>query len=259
MKIPKKKIVQVDLGRIDISSEVDRFEIDAELIVELATSISEVGLLQAILLRPMGDRYDLVAGHRRYLAVCSLDMTHIDAVISTMSEEEASIIRATENLNRVNLTPFEEAVVFGNLVEKYAMNHEQIGKKFGYKPGTVRRRMDLLKMAPVVQQAVHKGQINISVAEELWPIDNEEDLNYYLRFAIESGCTRDTARGWCNDWRLSQRRNKENSGEGGGERGVNEPRPIFIACDLCQGPIELGKEVMLRMCGTCNATIKQNM
>lgn len=259
MKVPKKKIREINLELIDISAEVDRFEIDPEKIVELAGSISEVGLLQPILLRPMLDRYELVAGHRRYLAVQRLEAVKIEAIVTEMSDEEASIIRATENLSRENLSPFEEAVVFGNLIEKYGMDYEGIGKRFGYKPGTVRRRMDLLKMAAVVQQAVHKGEINMSVAEELWPINNEEDLNYYLRFAIESGCTRATARGWCNDWKSSQRRNRDTGEEVPRDPGVNEPRPIYIGCDLCSGPMELGKEINLRVCVACNATIKANM
>jgi len=259
MKSPKRKILEVPVELIDVSDEVDRISIDVEKISELAQSISEVGLLQPVLLRAVGERYEMIAGHRRWLAFKRLKLSVIDAVVRKMSDEEAAIVRATENLSRENLSPLEEAVIFENLTCKFGMGFEDIGKKFGYKPGTVRRRMDLLKMPEVLREAVHNKQIGVTVAEELWPIANEGDLNYYLMFAIESGCTATTARGWCKDWRDQKRREKDIDERGGGVVGVNEPRPVYLPCDLCSGPTVLGSEIVMRICPGCHATIKANM
>lgn len=259
MKRAKSKIVAVPVNLIDVSDEVDRMEVDEEKVVELAASIGEVGLLQAILVRPVGERFEIVAGRRRWMACKSLEISFMDAVVREMSDAEAAIVRATENLARENLTPLEEARIFGNLVAKYGMGQDEIGKKFGFRAGTVRRRMDILKMPPVLQEAVHSRKINVSVAEELWPISDEGDLNYYLMFALESGCTRDTARKWCKDWKDSKRRDRSAGEEGVQVFAANEPRPVYVACDLCVGPMEVGKETLLRLCGDCYKTIKQNM
>jgi len=233
--------------------------IDMEKIGELAGSISEVGLLQPILLRAVGERYELVAGHRRWLACKQLKLPAIDAVVRKMSDQDAAIIRATENLSRENLSPLEEALIFKHLTVAYDMGFDDIGKQFGYKPGTVRRRMDLLKMPEPLRDAVHNGRIGVSVAEELWPIADEGDLNYYLMFAVESGCTAATARGWCKDWRDQKRREKDVVDKGGGLVGPHEPRPVYLPCDLCSGPTVLGSEVVMRVCPECHATIKANM
>jgi len=72
-----------------------------------------------------------------------------------MTDQEAAIIRASENLARENLTPLEESVIFSNLYTLYKMTVEQIAQKFGYKAGTIKRRMDLMKMPPILQTAVH--------------------------------------------------------------------------------------------------------
>lgn len=255
----KKRLIETDMGKIDISTEVDRMDIDDDKIRELSESIREVGLLQAVLLRPVDDRYEIVAGRRRFLACKKLDLSVIDSVIVEMDDKNAAIIRATENLSRENLTPLEEAQIFGNLLNKYEMDYDTIGIKFGYKPGTIRRRMDLLKMPDALRLAVHQGHINVSVAEELWPINDEGDLNYYLSFAIENGCTKATARGWLKDWRSSKRRDKADGVEGGGNVAVNEPRPVYVPCDLCTGPVIIGEETVLRCCDACHKTIKANM
>lgn len=255
----KRKIAEVALGKIDEPAVIDRMEIDPDGIIELAGNISEVGLLQPILLRPMKDRYEIVAGHRRFLAHQRLGLTVIDAVVKEMTDQEAAIIRASENLARESLTPFEEAIIFNNLIAKHEMTLEQVATKFHYKPGTIRRRMDLIKMAAPLQQAVHKKQISVSVAEELWPISDLSDLNYYLMFAIENGCTKEVARSWCKEWRDAKRRQKSTGGEGAQAPAPNEPRPVYVSCDLCVGPMEIGKEVVMRVCPDCFKIIKQNM
>jgi len=258
-KILKRKIVEIELSKISPPPVVDRLDIDPGKIKELAASISELTLLQPILLRPIPDGFEIVAGHRRFLAHQLLGLSVIDSVVQNMTEQEAAIIRATENLAREDLTPFEESVIFSNLIEHYNMTMEQVALKFGYKPGTIRRRLDIIKMPPVLQKAVHAKQISVSVAEELWSISDEGDLNYYLKFAIESGCTKETARGWCKDWRDSKRRQEAPGGEGGRVFAPNEPRPVYVTCDLCVGPMEIGKETVLRVCPDCFAIIKQNM
>lgn len=259
MKLPKRKITEVKLSKIFPPGTVDRMEIDPDKVSQLAESISEIGLLQPILIRPVADGFEIVAGHRRFLAHKKLGLSVIDAVIKEMTDTEAAIVRATENLARENLTPLEEAVIFNNLIAAHNMPVERVAKKFGYKPGTIRRRMDLLKMPPALQEAVHKKQISVTVAEELWPIADMGSLDYYLMFAIENGCTKETARGWCKEWRDSKRREGTSGGGGGTIFAPSEPRPVYVTCDLCIGPMEIGTEEILRVCPKCLELIKANM
>lgn len=259
VKTTKDKIAEVELSKIDEPKVVDRMEILPEAITELAESISEIGLLQPILLRKDGERYEVIAGHRRFLAHLKLGLKSIKSVVRVMTDEDAAIARATENLSRVDLTPVEEATVYSNLVNIHNLTFEQIGQKFGKSPGLVRRRMDLLKMPPQLRKAVHEKLISISVAEELWPITDISMLDYYLSFALEGGCTSIVARQWCKDWRDQIRRASSDNVGSGQVFGPFEPRPVYVACDLCVGPMEIGQETVLRVCPVCHTTIKQNM
>jgi len=254
-----EKLEYVDLKQIDEPKSMARLDINAEAVTELAQSISEIGLLQPIVLREDGQRYEIIAGHRRYLAHKQLEVTTIKSIVKTMSDQDAIIARASENLARVDLTPMEEATIYSDLVNVHEMTLEQIGQKMGKTPGTIKRRLDLLKMPPALQQAVHKGQISMSAAEELWPISNMTDLEYYLLFAIENGCTKEVARGWCKQWKDTQRHQANPSEEGGGASSPYEPRPYYVPCDICNGPEEMEKMVRMAICPACYKTIKENM
>jgi ParB/RepB/Spo0J family partition protein len=255
----KRKITEVLLIKIDEPGVVDRMDIDPEKITELSESIDEVGLLQPILLRPVGERFEIVAGHRRFLACQRLGLPALDAVVKEMTDQEAAIIRASENLARENLTPLEESIIFSNLLTTYGMTLEAIAKKFGYKAGTIKRRLDLIKMPPQLKQAVHEKRISVSVAEELWPISDLTHLDYLLSYAIDGGCTKEVARAWCKDWRDQKRRSEDPATPGGQYFGPNEPRPVYVPCDLCTGPMEIGEETVLRLCKKCFKIIKENM
>lgn len=258
-KVLKDKIAEVELSLIDEPKAMARMEMDPEAVAELAQSISEIGLLQPVVLCENAGRYEIIAGHRRFLAHKRLELPTIKAIIKNMSAQDVIIARATENLARVDLTPLEESTIYTDLVNKHNMSIEQVAQKMGKTPGTIKRRMDLVKMPPALQKAVHKGQVSMSAAEELWPISNETDLEYYLLFAIENGCTKEVARQWCKQWKDTQRHMESPSGEGGGVSSPYEPRPYYIACDLCNGPGELEKMVRMTICPECHAIIKQNM
>jgi len=244
---------------IDEPGRIVRMEISSEAVAELAQSIAEIGLLQPILLRPCGERYEIVAGHRRYLAHRQLELDKIRALVKEMSDQEAAFSRATENLARVDLTSVEEAAIYRDLVDTHKMTYEQIGKKVGISPALVKRRLDLLKMPPQLQDALHKKRISISVAENLWTISDMTDLDYYLSFALDGGCTREVARSWAKEWKDKKRRADNPRVEGGGDFAPSEPRPVYVSCDLCVGPMEIGEETVLRLCPNCIKIIKQNM
>ena len=256
VKPSKRTVKNVSLDLIDEPKGILRMDIDPEDLEDLAQSISEIGLLQDILLAVDGERFEIVFGHRRFLAHKKLGLSTIRAIVRTMTQKEIGIARATENISRSDLTPIEEAATYKNLIDEYGFSVEQVAKKMAKSPGVIKRRMDLLRMPPSLQKAVHKKQISIAVAEELWPISDPADLDYYLSFALDGGCTKEVARSWCKDWRDTKRRKQSNGEPTPSQLAPNEPRPVYVTCDLCAGPMELGKEVVLRLCPDCFNVIK---
>lgn len=258
-KRSSQTIKDISLDLVDEPKGILRLDISPEDLNDLAQSISEIGLLQPILVAVDGERFEVVFGHRRYLAHKKLGLPSIKCIIRNMTNQEVGIARATENISRSDLTPLEEAATYKNLIEQYDMTLDQVAQKMGKSAGTIKRRMDLLKMPPQLQKAVHAKQISMSVAEQLWIISDQADLEYYLSFALDGGCTKEVARSWAQDWRKKKRQQANPGVEGVRDVAPTEPRPVYVSCDLCVGPMEIGAETVLRICPDCMKLIKQNM
>lgn len=250
-------LIYVPLSRIKRPQTIDRLEIEEPEVMALAESIDKQGLLQAPILRPIEDKFEIVAGDRRILAIGLLEWKEVQCVVREMSDKQAAEIRATENLQRVNLSVIEEAKIYKNLHEKYGLSVDEIARRMGKSGGTVKRRIDLLKMPEPLQTAMHKKQISYGVAESLWPIQDETALDYYLGFAIEHGVTVTIARQWTNDWKASQRRLEQEDMDPADALVSPMIRPVYLACDVCDQPELVQDLSMIRICKACAGKIAQ--
>jgi len=255
-KVSKSRECLIKVDLIDPPAKADRLEIDMDEVRSLGENIRLVGLIYPIIVRAKGDRFEIIAGHCRYLAHQILKESKIRCVVRDVSDLEVSLIRASENLKHLGLSPIEEAYIYQNLEKKHGLSHDEIGKQFGKSPGIVKRRLDLLKMPEQLQKAVHRKYISYGVAEELWRITDEGSMDYYLSFAVEHGVTVAVARAWVKDWKDSLRRSEADV-EGGGHSGSPlESRPVWVTCDLCSGPMQLGSESVFRACPECASTVR---
>ena len=258
-KVGKNEFKSVKLRLIDPPRDITRMEISDSEIAELAQSIEEKGLLQPILLNEDGERYEIVAGHRRFLAVKSLNRGAILAKIVRMDPEQVGLARAVENLQRANLTPVEEGIIYTNLALAHGMSNDEIAKRMGKSAGVVRRRQDILTMPDYLQQFIHHKAISLSVAEELMSCSDKAHRQYLAEMAAEHGVTKEVARMWVSDWRKTLRGSKEAGGGGGLERSVMEPEIIYRPCDVCKGPVDINEMREMRMCTDCHENLTNAM
>jgi len=256
-KTTTRKERQVPLNLVDEPDGVIRLEIDPDEIEGLANSIQAIGQLQAILVRPVGERFEIVFGHRRYLASKGLGLKSIRAIVQDLDDTETMLMRATENVERKNISAIEEAAVYEDLNKKLGLTLDQIAARMGRSAGVIRRRLDLLRMPPCLQKAVHRREIGHSVAEELWSLGKIEDIEYFLGFAVDHGATFAVVRQWVVDKRAERRREKGDTGKGGRDLSPMETRPVYVACDTCLGAMEIGSETIMRVCKTCFKTIEK--
>ncbi len=250
-----KNFQNLKLKDIDPPSEQIRLAIDPLYIDELAVSMREQGLLQPIVVRPINGRHEIIAGHRRYLAAFQLGWDAISCSLKSCSDLEAAVLRATENITRIDLTPIEEAATYRDLLDSHTMTVEQISRKTGKSPGLIKRRLDLLKMPSCLQKAIHSKQITYSVAEELWCLGDLTQIEYYLQFAIEHGATRIVVRDWVREYKSSLNVNPGDIGEGRQPLSPAQPRKHYITCDLCSNPVELGKQTVIQSCPECTKLV----
>lgn len=257
-KAKKKEIFRkISLDLIDRPDDIARMEIDEGKLKELADSIQERGLMQPIEVTPRGNRFMIVFGDRRYLAHNILGKKDIMCRIEEIDDSQVVIDRAMENVQRVDLTPFEEGHIYQALLEKAGLSLDEISRRVGKSPGVVQRRMDILRMPESFQKALHAGLVKITVAEELWSCPDQARREYFIGLAVEHGITKDVARSWVEEFKKSKRQEAAAGGSGGGLAPAYEDQPIYRACDICRGPIEYKDLKELRICQTCFDEIKK--
>lgn len=252
-----EKMVFLDIEKVDPPVDAARDLIDPEQVRELAESIRSQGLLQPILVRPINGRYEVVAGHRRYLAHRLIGEVKIKSLAREMTDEEVEIIRATENDQREDLNPIEKAKGYKKLRDKHGMTVEQIAQKMGRSRDTIHRFLSLLKIPDALQSAVSKKKMSMGVALVLCEIEDESWQNLYYPCAIENGATVEVAQSWVNEYRKFKAVDVGGQDGGIGVLGqTQESLPIYQPCVCCLGPVELKNLRTIYVCRECESKVR---
>ncbi|MEE2983714.1 MAG: ParB/RepB/Spo0J family partition protein [Pseudomonadota bacterium] len=146
-----------------------RLDIKAESLQELADSIKSQGVLQPVLVRPIGDggRYELIAGERRWRAAQIAGLNAIPAVVRRVTGAEAMSIALIENIQREQLNPIEEAAALDRLVREFDMTHERIAKSIGRSRAAVSNLLRLLDLESATRELVESGDLEMGHARAL--------------------------------------------------------------------------------------------
>ena len=146
-----------------------RLDIKAESLQELADSIKSQGVLQPVLVRPIGDggRYELIAGERRWRAAQIAGLNTIPAVVRRVTGAEAMSIALIENIQREQLNPIEEAAALDRLVREFDMTHERIAKSIGRSRAAVSNLLRLLDLESATRELVESGDLEMGHARAL--------------------------------------------------------------------------------------------
>lgn len=190
------KLVSVELNQIQPQRLAGRFDATQTGIDELAASIREVGLLQPLVVRKMAGGYELIAGQRRLLALQMLGQDHADCVIVGTDDEMAGLMTITENLQRADLNPIEEAVGFEELKQATGWSDSEIALKVGKRREYVTRARSLLDLDEATMTAVAERDLSPSHAYELRRIEDPERRAYWRHWVIQYGATVNQLRDW---------------------------------------------------------------
>jgi ParB family chromosome partitioning protein len=164
----------IPLDRITPNPEQPRMNFDEAALAELASSIREHGVLQPILVRPIGEphRYQLVAGERRWRAAKAAELDVIPALIEQLDDETALEIGIIENLQREDLSPLEEAMIYDRMTHEHGYSVRRLAQKIGKDKGYVENRLRLAGAPTEIKQLVSLRKDTLSHAYELLKVED---------------------------------------------------------------------------------------
>ncbi|UZW66942.1 nucleoid occlusion protein [Priestia flexa] len=185
-KVLKDEVKQILVSSITPNRYQPRTVFNQSKIEELALTIHTHGIIQPIVVRPVGDNeYELIAGERRWRAVQSLGWERVPAIIKDFNDTETASVALIENLQREELTAIEEALAYAKLLELHNLTQEALAQRLGKVQSTIANKLRLLKLPSLVQDAIKQKLITERHARALIPLKNEEKQLQLLNDIIE--------------------------------------------------------------------------
>lgn len=169
------EVVNLALKDIVVNENQPRKEFDEKSLNELAKSIEEYGVIQPIIVRKLDDKYEIVAGERRFRASKIAKKTYIPAMIKDLTDYEQENLSLIENVQREDLNSYEEALAYKSIIEKYKMTQEELAKAIGKSRPYISNTIRLLRLDPRVLELLKSGEISYSIGRELLSISDGDD------------------------------------------------------------------------------------
>lgn len=209
---------EVPVHHVEPNPYQPRKEFSDEALAELVESIRAEGLLQPIVVRAVGDRYQLIAGERRWRAFQKLSLKTIPARVMTSSDASSASLALIENLQRADLNAIEEAHGYASLIRDFDLTQDAAAQRVGKGRATVANSLRLLGLEPELQGYVGKGLLSVGHAKVLLGVEGAAERLVLARRSLEQG--------------LSVRALEELLRHGGGKTGKKRRMPAATATAL---------------------------
>lgn len=177
----EERVLQVPIEDIIPNRFQPRLTFDDRGLEELASSIKQHGIIQPLVLRRVNDKYEIIAGERRYKAATMAGLSTVPAIVSNIDDNQSAEVAIVENVQRRNLTPIEEARSYKNLLDKGYLTQSELAKKMGISQSAIANKLRLLNLDEEVQQALLNNQISERHARSLLVLSNPEDQKKWLQ------------------------------------------------------------------------------
>lgn len=181
-------LADIPVSAVSPNPNQPRVHFDEESLAELTASIAEMGVLQPILIRPLGtDTFELIAGERRWRAAQRAGLTTIPAVIRATDDASSVEQALVENLHRQDLTALEEAAAYQQLIDDFGLTHDQVSTRVGKSRSAITNSLRLLGLPPAVQRLLADGQLSAGHARALLGTPDRARQESLAREAVAGG------------------------------------------------------------------------
>ncbi len=172
--IPTESITHLAVELLNAGKYQPRKQFDESILDELANSIKVQGIIQPLIVRKIaGERYEIIAGERRWRAAKKAGLTYVPVIIRNIDDNVALAFSLIENIQRENLNPIEEALALNRFREEFEMTHEDIAQMIGRSRASVTNTLRLLALEPRVIEILSQGKINMGHARSLLKLSPE--------------------------------------------------------------------------------------
>lgn len=175
-EISTANTVRLKINEIEPNREQPRKTFDEKALSELADSIAQHGVIQPLLVRPVSDGYQLVAGERRWRAARLAGLSEVPVVVKELSDSETMEIALIENLQREDLNPIEEAEGLQLLIDTYGLTQDECAKRVGKSRPAITNALRLLNLPPELSELVKSDKLSTGHARALLPIGSKEKM-----------------------------------------------------------------------------------
>lgn len=183
------KVIEVDINDILPNRFQPRIQFDENEILELSDSIKEHGIIQPLVVRPVGEKYEIIAGERRYKASVLAGKETVPVIVKNLTDKESAEIALIENIQRKNLTPIEEALSYKKILDMGYTTQESLAIKLGKSQPAVANKIRLLNLSDDVQEALLENRISERHARSLLKLKTSKEQNEMLNRIINERLT----------------------------------------------------------------------
>jgi ParB family chromosome partitioning protein len=161
------EVTELDINMIIAREDQPRKTFDEESLLELANSLNEHGILQPVLVREKGDRYEIIAGERRWRAAQMAGLGTIPAIIRQLDDAQTGELSLIENLQREDLTAVEEAQAYRQMIERYQYTQEMLAQKIGKSRSHIANTLRILNLPPTILEMIESKQLSAGHARAI--------------------------------------------------------------------------------------------
>lgn len=171
--VPGEQVISIPLEEIEVNPFQPRRQFDEDKLQELADSITQMGVIQPIIVRRLGNVFELIAGERRWRAAKIAKLQTIPAVVKEYTDREVAQAALIENLQREDLNPLEEAVAFQQLIAEFDIRQEELALRLGKSQSTIANKIRLLGLALPVRNLLAASKLNERQGRALLRVKDE--------------------------------------------------------------------------------------
>lgn len=251
-----EEIKLIPIGKLVVGVHAVRAKVDDESLVDLAASIRRIGIIVPLVVRPDGDKFLIVAGHRRFAAASRVGLENIPCCVYEKGAAAGVEMSLAENLFRTDLTPVEQASAIKDILDNKIADIEEVARMVHRSDHWVHAQLAMLDWSADILEAIHNGKISVSAASNLAVIHEDNYREFLLRNAVEQGATARTTAAWLQAWRASMPQEQaveQPPVEGSAPVTPALPQAPCICCNTLQRTDALA---MVLICTGCVNTIR---